>query len=89
MHAHRDVEIVTWVRSGAITYEDDAGNRARRHGCRDGRTPRVKPAGLNTLSALKTCRQSPRSRSWYRPCSSPARSIVTACCPGRTPHRHD
>ena len=28
-HAHRDVEIVTWVRSGAITYEDDAGNRAR------------------------------------------------------------
>ncbi|MEM5310191.1 pirin family protein [Paraburkholderia sp. JHI869] len=29
LHAHRDVEIVTWVRSGAITYEDDAGNRAR------------------------------------------------------------
>ncbi|MPV71649.1 pirin family protein [Burkholderia sp. BE17] len=28
-HAHRDVEIVTWVRSGAITYEDDTGNRAR------------------------------------------------------------
>lgn len=27
--AHRDVEIVTWVRSGAITYEDDTGNRAR------------------------------------------------------------
>ncbi|RAR49186.1 hypothetical protein C7401_14728 [Paraburkholderia unamae] len=29
MHAHRDVEIVTWVRSGAITHEDDSGNRAR------------------------------------------------------------
>ncbi|KVV42330.1 pirin [Burkholderia territorii] len=29
MHAHREVEIVTWVRSGAITHEDDAGNRAR------------------------------------------------------------
>ncbi|WP_321853419.1 pirin family protein [Burkholderia cenocepacia] len=29
LRAHRDVEIVTWVRSGAITYEDDAGNRAR------------------------------------------------------------
>ncbi|WP_456088852.1 pirin family protein [Paraburkholderia mimosarum] len=29
LHAHRCVEIVTWVRSGAITYEDDAGNRAR------------------------------------------------------------
>lgn len=28
-HTHRDVEIVTWVRSGAITYEDDTGNRAR------------------------------------------------------------
>ncbi|HEM7889468.1 pirin family protein [Burkholderia cepacia] len=28
-HAHRDVEIVTWVRSGAITHEDDTGNRAR------------------------------------------------------------
>ena len=23
------MEIVTWVRSGAITHEDDAGNRAR------------------------------------------------------------
>ncbi|MEM5345663.1 pirin family protein [Paraburkholderia azotifigens] len=29
LHAHRDVEVVTWVRSGAITHEDDAGNRAR------------------------------------------------------------
>jgi quercetin 2,3-dioxygenase len=29
LQAHRDVEIVTWVRSGAITYEDDASNRAR------------------------------------------------------------
>lgn len=29
LHAHRDVEIVTWVRSGAITHEDDAGNRGR------------------------------------------------------------
>ncbi|MCA8322968.1 pirin family protein [Burkholderia cepacia] len=29
LRAHRDVEIVTWVRSGAITHEDDAGNRAR------------------------------------------------------------
>ncbi|AOI61750.1 pirin family protein [Burkholderia diffusa] len=29
MHAHREVEIVTWVRSGVITHEDDAGNRAR------------------------------------------------------------
>ena len=29
LHAHREVEIVTWVRSGAITHEDDAGNRAR------------------------------------------------------------
>lgn len=29
LHAHRDLEIVTWVRSGAITHEDDAGNRAR------------------------------------------------------------
>ncbi|WP_321939423.1 pirin family protein [Paraburkholderia sp. J8-2] len=29
MHAHRSVEMVTWVRSGAITHEDDAGNRAR------------------------------------------------------------
>lgn len=29
LHGHRDVEIVTWVRSGAITHEDDAGNRAR------------------------------------------------------------
>jgi redox-sensitive bicupin YhaK (pirin superfamily) len=29
LHAHRDVEIVTWVRSGAITHEDDMGNRAR------------------------------------------------------------
>ena len=29
LHAYRDVEIVTWVRSGAITHEDDAGNRAR------------------------------------------------------------
>jgi redox-sensitive bicupin YhaK (pirin superfamily) len=29
LHVHRDVEIVTWVRSGAITHEDDAGNCAR------------------------------------------------------------
>jgi len=29
LHAHRNIEIVTWVRSGAITHEDDAGNRAR------------------------------------------------------------
>lgn len=29
LHVHRNVEIVTWVRSGAITHEDDAGNRAR------------------------------------------------------------
>ncbi|BCF93021.1 pirin family protein [Paraburkholderia largidicola] len=29
LHAHRDAEIVTWVRSGAITHEDDAGNCAR------------------------------------------------------------
>lgn len=29
LHAHRDVEIVTWVRSGAVTHEDDMGNRAR------------------------------------------------------------
>ncbi|MXN76124.1 pirin family protein [Burkholderia sp. 4701] len=29
LQAHRDLEIVTWVRSGAITHEDDAGNRAR------------------------------------------------------------
>lgn len=29
LHSHRDMEIVTWVRSGAITHEDDAGNRAR------------------------------------------------------------
>ncbi|MBN3723913.1 pirin family protein [Burkholderia sp. Ac-20379] len=29
LHPHRNVEIVTWVRSGAITHEDDAGNRAR------------------------------------------------------------
>lgn len=29
LHPHRDMEIVTWVRSGAITHEDDAGNRAR------------------------------------------------------------
>jgi hypothetical protein len=29
LHVHRSVEIVTWVRSGAITHEDDAGNRAR------------------------------------------------------------
>lgn len=29
LQAHRDVEIVTWVRSGAITHEDDAGNRTR------------------------------------------------------------
>ncbi|BDD91919.1 pirin-like protein [Pandoraea sp. NE5] len=29
LHPHRDIEIVTWVRSGAITHEDDAGNRAR------------------------------------------------------------
>jgi quercetin 2,3-dioxygenase len=29
LHAHRNVEIITWVRSGAITHEDDAGNRAR------------------------------------------------------------
>lgn len=29
MQVHRDVEIVTWVRSGAITHEDDAGNRVR------------------------------------------------------------
>lgn len=29
LHAHRNVEIITWVRSGAITHEDDTGNRAR------------------------------------------------------------
>ncbi|WP_175812414.1 pirin family protein [Burkholderia contaminans] len=29
LHVHRNVEIVTWVRSGAITFEDDAGNRTR------------------------------------------------------------
>ncbi|WP_322046495.1 pirin family protein [Paraburkholderia sp. J67] len=29
LHPHRNVEIVTWVRSGAITHEDDAGNQAR------------------------------------------------------------
>lgn len=29
LHVHRDVEIVTWVRSGAVTHEDDMGNRAR------------------------------------------------------------
>ncbi|KAF1029138.1 MAG: Quercetin 2,3-dioxygenase [Burkholderia plantarii] len=29
LHPHRDIEIVTWVRSGAITHEDDTGNRAR------------------------------------------------------------
>ena len=29
LDAHRNVEIVTWVRSGAIMFEDDAGNRTR------------------------------------------------------------
>ncbi len=29
LHPHRDIEIVTWVRAGAITHEDDTGNRAR------------------------------------------------------------
>lgn len=29
LHGHRDIEIVTWIRSGAITHEDDCGNRIR------------------------------------------------------------
>jgi redox-sensitive bicupin YhaK (pirin superfamily) len=29
MHGHRDMEIVTYVRSGAITHEDHLGNRGR------------------------------------------------------------
>jgi redox-sensitive bicupin YhaK (pirin superfamily) len=29
MHPHCDVEIVTYVREGAVTHEDDLGNRAR------------------------------------------------------------
>ena len=28
-HAHRDMEIITYVREGAITHEDDRGNRGR------------------------------------------------------------
>jgi quercetin 2,3-dioxygenase len=29
MHGHRDMEIITYVRSGAITHEDSLGNRGR------------------------------------------------------------
>lgn len=29
MHAHRDMEIVTYIRKGAITHEDGLGNRGR------------------------------------------------------------
>ncbi|WP_336489631.1 pirin family protein [Methylobacterium nigriterrae] len=29
MHAHQDVEIVTYVREGAVTHEDSLGNRGR------------------------------------------------------------
>lgn len=29
MHPHRDMEIVTYVRRGAVTHEDDLGNRGR------------------------------------------------------------
>ena len=29
MHGHRDMEIVTYIRSGAITHEDSLGNRGR------------------------------------------------------------
>ena len=28
-HAHRDMEIITYVRKGAITHEDSLGNRGR------------------------------------------------------------
>ena len=28
-HSHRDMEIITYVRSGAITHEDDLGNKGR------------------------------------------------------------
>ena len=29
MHPHRDMEIITYVRHGAITHEDGLGNRGR------------------------------------------------------------
>lgn len=48
-HPHRDMEIIAYVRDGAITHEDNLGNRGARgggHGAGDVRGNRHRPFGI-------------------------------------------
>jgi redox-sensitive bicupin YhaK (pirin superfamily) len=82
LQAHRDVEIVTWVRSGAITLEDDAGNRAR-----------VVANSVHVMSAGPAIHRAERNdedlparqfQIWLRPRTpaSTSRCATRVCSPG-------
>ncbi len=64
-HGHRDMEIVTYVRSGAITHEDHLGNRGRT----EAGDVQVMSAGKGILHAEYNLEQHPSTlfQIWIRP----------------------
>ena len=77
-HPHRDMEIVTYVRTGAITHQDSLGNKGRT-GAGD---VQVMSAGTGVTHAEYNLEDETRpcSRSGSRP-TSPAQARAGARCP--------
>ena len=78
-HPHRDMEIITYVREGAISHEDNLGNKGRT----EAGDVQVMSAGTGIATASTTWRMKPprssrsgfsRTRLAYRPPGAPSRS---------------